>query len=529
MGTSRNTQTTPPYNEDELFYKAASAFFPENACEALTYDDVSLATRYTEVLPRQTRLDTVLSDRLSLSLPIISSDMDTVTESKMAIAMALNGGLGLIHYNMSEAEQVRRVRKVKSHIHGMIDEPVTVTPEQTIADILHLIDVQDYKFTSFPVVDKSRKLLGLLRGSVVKERHKHLAVAAAMTPRKDVRTILDRDLGKDPIATADRYFSEHVGINKLLVVDAKDNLQGLFTLSDIESITADAKAALRPTRDDQFRLRAGAAVSVPRRPDGEIDSDHLVAHLGALVAEGLDAVAVSTAHGLSKGVGDAVRLIRREFPRLTLIAGNVTSGEGVEFLAEAGADSIKIGQGPGSICTTRLVAGVGVPQLTALYTASRVAAKKGVRLIADGGINKSGDIVKALTLADAVILGGMLAGCKEAPGKILEIDGKLYKEYRGMGSLEAMKKGSASRYGHQLTRDNKLNKVTAEGIEALKEVSGSVTHVLALLAGGVQSGLGYLGAVDLAELRTKARYVRVSPAGQREASPHDVVQIKTAL
>ncbi|MDR1496923.1 MAG: IMP dehydrogenase [Puniceicoccales bacterium] len=519
----------PSSGEDSLFYKPASVFFPENAAVALTYDDVSLATRYSEVLPRQTRLDTVLSEHLTLSLPILSADMDTVTEAQMAIAMALNGGLGLIHYNMSEAEQIRQVHKVKSHIHGMIDEPVTVAPDTSIAEILDVIEEKDYKFTTFPVVDEKYRLLGLLRGSAVRERHKHLTAAAAMTPRRAVSTILDSALGKDPIATADRIFSEHVGINKLLVVDSGDVLRGLFTLSDIESITADSKAALRPTRDEQFRLRAGAAVAIPHLPDGEIDRERLLAHIGALAAEGLDAVAVSSAHGLSKGVGEAVRLIREKFPRLTLIAGNVTSGEGVEFLADAGADAVKIGQGPGSICTTRLVAGIGIPQLTALYTASRTALKKGVRLIADGGVSKSGDIVKALTLADAVILGGMLAGCKEAPGKILEINGKLYKEYRGMGSLEAMRKGSASRYGHALTKDGKLGKTTAEGIEALKEVSGPVSRVLATLAGGVQSGLGYQGAADLTELRARARFIRVSAAGQREASPHDVVQIKTAV
>jgi IMP dehydrogenase len=534
MSTEHATATdaaaaVSPANEDHLFYKPAHVFFPEHASTALTYDDVSLATRYTEVLPRQTRLDTALSDRLTLSLPILSSDMDTVTEADMAIAMALNGGLGIIHYNMSAEAQRRQVRSVKSHIHGMIADPATATPGMAIAEILELIEEKGYKFTTFPVVDGGGRLLGLLRGSAVRERHKHLAVGTAMTPREKVSTILDTALGKDPIATADRIFSEHVGINKLLVVDGNDVLRGLFTLSDIEGISADSGAAQRPSRDDQFRLRAGAAIGIPRRADGEIDRDQLLAHLDALVADGLDAAAVSTAHGLSKGVGDAVRLIREKFPKLTLIAGNVTSGEGVEFLADAGADAVKIGQGPGSICTTRIVAGVGIPQLTALYAASRAAQRKGVRLIADGGITKSGDIVKALTLADAVILGGMLAGCREAPGKILEINGKLYKEYRGMGSLEAMKKGSAARYGHQLTKDNKLAKVTAEGIEALKEVSGSVDKVLATLAGGVQSGLGYQGAVDLAALRNRARYIRVSAAGQREAVPHDVVEVKTTL
>ena len=363
---------------DERFYLSADDFFPANAGLGLTYDDVSLATRYSEVLPRMTRLDSSLSDALSLSLPIVSSDMDTVTEHRMAIAMALNGGLGLLHYNMPEADQVAEVRRVKNHIHGMIGDPAVVSADDTIAQVLARI--------------------------------------------------------------------EH------------------------------------------------------------------------------DALAISTAHGHTKGVGDALRILRKAHKGITLIAGNVTSGEGVEFLAAAGADTVKIGQGPGSICTTRIVAGVGIPQLTALYVASRAAAKKGVRILADGGITKSGDIVKALTLADAVILGGLLAGSREAPGKLMEINGKTYKEYRGMGSHEAMRKGSAARYGHSAS--GKFSKVAAEGIEALKEVSGTVDQVLGTLAGGVQSGLGYLGAANLAEHRKRARYIRVTPAGQREAAPHDVIEIK---
>jgi len=245
-----------------------------------------------------------------------------------------------------------------------------------------------------------------------------------------------------------------------------------------------------------------------------------------MVAEGLDAVAVSTAHGHTLGVGETVRLIRAEFPAIAIIAGNVTSAEGVDFLADAGADAVKVGQGPGSICTTRIVAGVGIPQMTALHVANQARRRKDVAIIADGGISKSGDIVKALTLADAVICGSMLAGCRQAPGKIIEINGKLYKEYRGMGSLEAMRAGSAARYGHE--KADAFRKVAAEGVEALKEISGSVDEVLAVLAGGLQSGMGYLGACDLGELKDYARYIRVSPAGQREAAPHDILEIKTS-
>jgi IMP dehydrogenase len=245
-----------------------------------------------------------------------------------------------------------------------------------------------------------------------------------------------------------------------------------------------------------------------------------------LVEEGVDAIAVSTAHGFSKGVGDAIRMLRSEFPDLTLIAGNVTSAEGVEFLADAGADTIKIGQGPGSICTTRVVAGVGIPQMTALYCASIAAQKKNVAILADGGITKSGDMVKALTLADGVMCGSLLAGCNEAPGQIIEINGKLYKQYRGMGSSAAMKEGSAARYGHD--RKDVATKAAAEGIEALKEAAGSLSGVLRELVGGIQSGMGYLGAANLATLRSNARYIRVSPAGQKESAPHDVITVKTS-
>ena len=278
------------------------------------------------------------------------------------------------------------------------------------------------------------------------------------------------------------------------------------------------------TRDARFRLVCGAAVSATRNAFGDLDRDRILSHVGALVERGVDLVAVSTAHGHSKGVGDTVRMLRDAFPKLPLLAGNVTSAAGVEFLADCGANAIKVGQGPGSICTTRIVAGVGIPQLTALYTCSRAAREKHVAIVADGGITKSGDIVKALTLAHAVICGGLFAGCPEAPGQMMEIGGKLYKQYRGMGSLAAMNAGSAARYGHPTIS---TQKVAPEGVEALKEVSPSTDRILAQLIGGIQSGMGYLGAVNLAQLREKARYIRVSSAGMREAAPHDVVEVKT--
>jgi IMP dehydrogenase len=510
----------------EDYYQSADLFFLNNLPIGLTYDDVSLATLYSDVLPRQTNLTTRLSASLELQIPIISSDMDTVTESKMAIQMALNGGLGFIHYNMSDEKQVREVTRVKNHIHGFIQEPIKVAPDQKIGEVMERIADRGYGFSTFPVVDAENKLLGLLPGRVVKARYAERLVSEAMSPRDQVYTLTEKEITKDPIKVADEFFTKHMGIHKLLVVDDEDRLRGLFTLSDIERIDAESHQSVKPARDSHFRLMCGAAISAHRKPDGELDRDRILSHVGKLVEEGVDAVAVSTAHGFSKGVGDAIRMLRSEFPDLSLIAGNVTSAEGVEFLADAGANTIKIGQGPGSICTTRIVAGVGIPQMTALYCASLTAKKKGVAILADGGITKSGDMVKALTLADGVMCGSLLAGCNEAPGQIIEINGKLYKQYRGMGSSAAMKDGSAARYGHD--RKDVATKAAAEGIEALKESVGSLSGVLRELVGGIQSGMGYLGAANLEQLRKNARYIRVSPAGQKESVPHDVITVKTS-
>jgi IMP dehydrogenase len=509
---------------DGQFYQPADEFFPANSHLALTFDDITLATLYSEILPRDTQLDTQLAENLRLNIPVISSDMDTVTESRMAIALALNGGLGLIHYNMPEHEQLSEVSRVKNHVHGLIQEPIKVEPDQLIGDVLAMIEHKKFSFSTFPVVDKKGKLVGLLSGHVVKPRYARRKVTDALTPRAQVHTINQKELGKDPIARADKFFTEHLGIHKLLVVDDKDKLCGLITLSDVERITQERNAQFKPARDPHFRLICGAAISATRTAFGELNRSRILNHVGALVERGVDAVAVSTAHGHTKGVGDTVRVLRDAFPALPLIAGNVTSAAGVEFLADCGANAVKVGQGPGSICTTRIVAGVGIPQMTALYVCARAAAKKKVVILADGGITKSGDIVKALTLSQAVICGGIFAGCNEAPGEVIEISGKFYKRYRGMGSLAAMKAGSAARYGHE---KNPTQKVAPEGVEALKEACGSVDRVLEQLVGGIQSGMGYLGAANLMQLRDKARYIRVSPAGMREAAPHDVVELKT--
>jgi IMP dehydrogenase len=516
--------TKEPDSLDNKFYKPAEAFFSAYSELGLTFDDVTLATLYSEVLPRETQLDTTLAEGLRLNIPIISADMDTVTESRMAIAMALNGGLGLIHYNMPEREQLSEVSRVKNHVHGLIQDPIKVAAEQLIGEVLALIEKKHFAFSTFPVVDGEGRLVGLLPGHVVKQRYAKRKVAEALTPRRQVQTVNKKELGRDAIAKADKFFTDNPGIHKLLVVDDQDRLHGLFTLSDVERITQERNAQFKPARDAQFRLVCGAAVSATRNAFGELDRQRILTHVEGLVERGVDVVAVSTAHGHSKGVGDTVRMMRESFPKLPIIAGNVSSAAGVDYLADCGANAIKVGQGPGSICTTRIVAGVGIPQLTALFVASRAARKKRVALLADGGITKSGDIVKALTLAQAVICGGLFAGCPEAPGEVMEFSGKRYKQYRGMGSFAAMKAGSSARYGHGT--DNS-QKVAPEGVEALKEVTGSLDRVLAQLIGGIQSGMGYLGAANLAQLQEKARFIRVSSAGQREAVPHDVVELKT--
>lgn len=518
--------TSTPPQTDLDFYRDADAFFTAHSGIGLTYDDITLATRYSEVVPRQTDVHTRLSERLNLNIPLISADMDTVTEAKMATAMARNGGIGLIHYNMPEKRQAQEVAKVKNDVHGLIQEPISVSPESHIADVLDMIEKRGFKFHTFPVVDGQNRLVGLLRGRIVKGRYRGVKVSDAMTPLEDVYTIQEEAIAENPIGIADRFFTDHMGIHKLIVLDREGHLKGLFTMSDIERIREEESAEVRPARDANFRLLCGAAISATRTKGGDLDRDRILAHAHILVKEGVDVLAVSTAHGHSAGVGNVIQLLRGEFPDLTLIAGNVTSGEGVEYLSSRGADAVKVGQGPGSICTTRIVAGVGIPQLTALYVCSKAAARTGTSIIADGGISKSGDIVKALTLANVVMCGSLFAGCRESPGSLMEINGKLYKQYRGMGSLNAMKAGSAARYGHE-AKARKTDKIAAEGIEALKEVSGSLDDTLKQLIGGLQSGMGYLGAHNLDELRERARYIRVSPAGQRESAPHDVVEVKT--
>src|SRR5271170_7036490 len=295
---------------DDPFYQSAERFFPANNHLGLTFDDITLATLYSGILPRDTQLETTLAENLRLNIPVISSDMDTVTESRMAIAMALNGGLGLIHYNLSEKEQLSEVSRVKNHVHGLIQEPIKVSPEQFIGDVLALIEQKKFGFSTFPVVDEKGKLVGLLPGHVVKPRYAKRKIEEALQPRAQVHTINKKELGKDPIARADKFFTEHLGIHKLLVVDDKDRLHGLITLNDVEHITQERAAQFKPARDSRFRLICGAAVSATRNAFGELDRNRILNHVGGLVERGVDSVAVSTAHGFSKGVGNTVKMLR---------------------------------------------------------------------------------------------------------------------------------------------------------------------------------------------------------------------------
>src|SRR6266702_7053852 len=305
---------------DSEFYQPAEQFFPANNHLGLTFDDITLATLYSEIIPRDTHLDTTLAENLHLNIPAISSDMDTVTGSRMAIAMALNGGLGLIHYNMPERQQLSEVSRVKNDVHGLIQEPIKVAPEESIGDVLGLIEKRRFAFSTFPVVDGQGKLAGLLPGHAVKPRYAKRKVAEALTPRSQVHTINQKELGPDPIARADKFFTEYPGVHKLLVVDDQDRLHGLFTMSDVERITQERNAQFKPARDAHFRLVCGAAVSATRNAFGELDRKRILTHVGALAERGVDAVAVSTAHGHSKGVGDTVRMLREAFPTLPTIA-----------------------------------------------------------------------------------------------------------------------------------------------------------------------------------------------------------------
>ncbi len=475
--------------------------------QALTFDDVLLVPRKSDVLPARVDVGSLLTRRIRLNIPLVSAAMDTVTESRLAIAMAQLGGMGFIHKNLSIEAQAGEVDKVKRSESGMIVDPITVGPDQRIADAMDLM--QRYRISGVPVTDPGGHLLGILTNRDLRfETRTDLPVASVMT-KKDLVTV--------PVGTtleeAKKILHKHK-IEKLLVVDRENHLKGLITVKDIQKVIKYPNAC----KDALGRLRVGAAVGV---------SGDTRERARALVDARVDTLVVDTAHGHSTGVLEMVKTLRADFPQLDLIAGNVATAEATEELIKLGVDAVKIGIGPGSICTTRVVTGVGVPQVTAVAECANVARPHGVPVIADGGIKYSGDITKALAAgASSVMIGSLFAGAEESPGETILYQGRTFKAYRGMGSIGAMRKGSADRYFQESEAGD--DKLVPEGIEGMVPFKGSLQVLVPQLVGGLRAGMGYCGAKDIETLRREAQFIRITAAGLKESHAHDVVITKEA-
>ncbi len=474
--------------------------------EALTFDDITFLPNYSEVLPVETNVETMLTREIKMGIPLVSAAMDTVTESETAISMAREGGIGIIHRNMSVAAQAHEVNKVKKSESGMIVDPVTVDPEQQIGDVFDLMS--KYRISGVPVV-KGDQLVGIITN-------------------RDLRFETDRTIRVADIMTKDNLVTAPIGISleeskrllqknrieKLLVVDEAGSLKGLITIKDIMKVKKYPNAC----KDLLGRLRVGAAVGIGR---------DMLPRVTAVRGAGVDIVVVDSAHGHSRNVLEAVKTIKAEFADLQIIAGNVATAEGAEALIKAGADGVKVGVGPGSICTTRIVAGVGVPQVSAIIECARVARSMGIPVIADGGVKYSGDIVKAMAVgADSVMIGSLFAGTDESPGETILYQGRSYKVYRGMGSLGAMREGSRDRYFQDDVFEPK--KLVPEGIEGRVPYRGPVSDIVHQLIGGLRAGMGYLGCATLSDLRIKSKMVRITSAGLKESHVHDVIITKEA-
>ncbi|GLB62049.1 IMP dehydrogenase [Cytobacillus sp. NCCP-133] len=474
--------------------------------EGLTFDDVLLVPAKSEVLPRDVSLNVNLSEKIALNIPIISAGMDTVTEAEMAISMARQGGLGVIHKNMSIEQQADQVDKVKRSESGVITDPFFLTPEQQVFDAEHLMG--KYRISGVPIVNnhEKQKLVGILTNRDLRFIQDYsIKISDVMTKENLVTAPVGTTLEE-----AEKILQQHK-IEKLPLVDKDGVLKGLITIKDIEKVIEFPQSA----KDERGRLLAGAAVGV---------TGDTMKRVEMLVKSHVDVIVVDTAHGHSKGVLDTVREIRNTYPDLAIIAGNVATAEATKELIEAGADIVKVGIGPGSICTTRVVAGVGVPQITAVYDCATEARKHGKSIIADGGIKYSGDIVKALAAGGhAVMLGSLLAGVSESPGETEIFQGRRFKVYRGMGSVAAMEKGSKDRYFQE---ENK--KFVPEGIEGRIAYKGPLADTIYQLVGGIRSGMGYCGTKDLHELRENAQFIKMTGAGLRESHPHDVQITKEA-
>jgi IMP dehydrogenase len=478
--------------------------------EALTFDDVLLVPAYSEVLPREVDLSTRLTRGIRLNLPFVSAAMDTVTEARLAITIAQEGGIGIVHKNMTAADQAREVGRVKKHESGVIKDPITVRPDATIREVVALTRARG--ISGLPVTADGNQVVGIVTHRDIRfEEQLDLPVSKVMTPREKLVTVRENTPRDEVLLLLHRH-----RIEKVLVVDADGRLRGMITVKDIQK----ARDFPRACKDEHGRLRVGAAVGTA--PD-------TLDRVAQLAEAGVDLVIVDTSHGHSRGVISTVERIRKAHPQLQLVAGNIVTAEAARALVDAGVDGVKVGIGPGSICTTRIVAGVGVPQVTAVATVAEALAKGGVPLISDGGIRYSGDVAKAIAAgAHSVMIGGLFAGTEESPGEVELYQGASYKSYRGMGSLGAMSQrhGSADRYFQDTVEE--LEKLVPEGVEGRVPYKGSLVAILHQLAGGVRAAMGYTGSQNIEQMRTRPSFVRITGAGVRESHVHDVSITKEA-
>ena len=475
--------------------------------KALTFDDVLLLPAYSAVLPRDTQLSTRLTRNIALNLPLVSAAMDTVTEAPLAIALAQEGGIGIIHKNLSPQKQAAEVAKVKRFEAGVLRDPITITPDMRVREAIEL--QRSHRISGLPVVE-GKRVVGIVTNRDLRfEDRLDAKVAEIMTPREKLVTVTEGATLEEAKALMHRHRLERV-----LVINGEHELRGLITVKDITKATEHPNAA----KDEFGKLRVGAAISTG--PDSDERAE-------LLVKAGVDVLVVDTAHGHSQGVLDRVAWVKKNFPQVEVIGGNIATAAAARALLDAGVDGVKVGIGPGSICTTRIVTGVGVPQITAVANVAKALAGAGVPLVADGGIRYSGDVAKALAAgASSVMLGSMFAGTEEAPGEVILYQGRSYKSYRGMGSLGAMQQGSAERYFQD--NDANVDKFVPEGIEGMVPYKGSVLAIIFQLAGGIRSALGYCGCRSIEEMRTRAEFVEITAAGARESHVHDVKITKEA-
>jgi IMP dehydrogenase len=476
------------------------------ALEGLTFDDVLLVPQYSEVLPRNVDVSTYFSKNIKLNIPIVSAAMDTVTEAQLAIAIAREGGIGVIHKNMTIEEQAKQVKSVKRAESGMIYDPITISQDHTVSDALYLM--KEYKIGGIPVVEDNKTLIGIVTNRDLRfEFHLDKKIKEVMTSENIVTTHKSTDLEK-----ATEILQRHK-IEKLPVVDDKNKLIGLLTYKDITKVKDNPLAC----KDSKGRLRVAAGVGV---------TADTIQRVEALVKNGVDAIVIDTAHGHSKGVIEMLKKVKKQFTDIDVVVGNIGTGEAAKKLVEAGADAVKVGIGPGSICTTRVIAGVGLPQLTAIYEVANAIKGTGVPVIGDGGLRYSGDIVKAIAAgANTVMAGSLFAGTEESPGETIIYNGRKFKAYRGMGSIEAMQQGSKDRYFQDVEDD--ISKLVPEGIAARVPYKGNLKEVIYQMVGGLRAGMGYCGASNIENLM-KAKFVKISNAGVAESHPHDVAITREA-